>query len=253
MKVRLLLVLLYLTSTLCHAQKTEYGMLTQTAFNNLFSQKTNINGTNQAVSHALLDKNRSIGIGFFAKNNKYIYSIYLDASAFKSDYMVDDKIVITDNYNNYEQNIYDDIKPLSNEEFNDVGATFMFGVKIIGNEKYKLFFSNRVGIKNVSDRSSNVVLKESGSNNYYLANYKFNVTPLVSYSPSLEFEFFPYKNSLSFYMYSGLFIQRYTCSTQVDIINAKNLGNTTPEYNSNKHINLSSRVMMGFGFRISLW
>lgn len=167
--------------------------------------------------------------------------------------MVDDKLNISDKFFNHEQFVYKDLKENKDVEKTDIGVMFLFGIKIIGNDKTKLYFANRFGMKNVSDRFSKVVLKESGSNNYYLTHYRFKVSPLYSYNPSLEFDYTPNDHPVSYFIYSGIYFQYYSCLTQVDIIDVKNLALGFPISTENRYINLSTTFMAGIGLRVSLW
>lgn len=253
MKCKFLFVLLFLLSTIVKAQMDECGFSTHISINNLTIRKGNIYSAKDAVSCALVNKNRSIGLSYFAKDDDFLYGVTFDISDFDDDYMVDEKKTISDNFYNLEQFVYKDLKENKEIKNTDLGIMFLFGIKIVGNERTKLYFSNRFGMKNVSDRFSKVVLKESGGNNYYLANYRFKVSPLLVYNPSLELEYSPLDQQVSCFIYSGLYFQQYSCLTQVDIINSKDIEFNYPVSTDRRYISLSTTIMTGIGLRVSIW
>lgn len=253
MKCKFLFVIFMLMGIVGKAQMDEYGFSTHISINNLTIRKGNISSAKDAVSNALVNKNRSIGLSYFAKDGDFLYGVTFDISDFDDDYMVDDKFIISDNFYNLEQFVYKDLKENKDIENTDLGVMFLFGVNIVGNERTKLYFSNRLGMKNVSDRLSKVVLKESGSNNYYLANYRFKVSPLLVYNPSLELEYAPFDQQVSCFIYSGLYFQQYSCLTQVDIINSKDIEFNYPVSTERRYISLSTTIMTGIGLRVSIW
>ncbi len=253
MKFKILTLIFIVICTSSKAQIDEYGLSMDVNINSLSAIPSKFNGIKQAVSKSLVYENKSTSIGYFIRNENFIYAINFDVSAFDEDFMVDDKYSITDNYYNHEQFVFADLKNKNSESYNDIGFSFLFGMKIVGNDKLRLNLMNRLGMKNVSTRTSNVVLKEDGSNNYYFANYKFIMSPLTFYMPSLEFEYFPFDMPISFYMHTGLNFQYFKCTSQVEIIDVNKVGFTTADHDNNYYINLSTTLMTGIGIRASLW
>lgn len=253
MKIRILCILFIALCNSSKAQVDEYGLSSDININSLSAIPSKINGVKQAVSKSLVYQNKSTSIGYFLRNDNFIYAINFDVSVFDDDFMVDDKYLITDNYYNHEQFIHADLKDKDSETYNDIGFMLLFGMKIVGNEKLRLNLINRLGMKNVSNRTSSVVLKESGSNNYYLANYKFSFSPISTYMPSIEFEYFPFEMPISFYFHTGLNFQYFKCASMVSIIDVNQLGINTPDQSNNNYVNLSTTLMTGIGIRASLW
>lgn len=240
-------------SSLGQAQIDEYGLSWDLTINSLTPKLKNVKGTKQAVSNGLVYGNSSTSIGIFYRTDHFIYGANFDVSTFADDFMTDEKAIISDQYYNHEQFVYSNLKSKTEISNSDVGLMFLYGIKIVGNDKARLYLSNRAGMKNVTLRTSNVVLKESGSNNYYFANYKFRISPIYSYIPSLEFEFAPFNNSLSFFVQSGVYFQYFTCRTQVDVINVNNTAFTSPDVSDKKYKNISTSFLTGIGIRATLW
>lgn len=234
------------------AQADEYGFYSDLIINSLAPAPTRVRGIRQAVSRTLVYKNNNTTLGYYARFDKYLFGVNLDVSVFADDFMIEKGIEISDTYYNKEQFIIADLYPDKNVEHSDVGLMFLLGYKILDNVDYKIYFSNRLGVKNVSDRNSDLVLKESGTNNYYVAHYKTITYPLITYKPSIELEFSPFKKPISFYVHVGANLQYYRVFSQVDLYNSNNL-TLLKDQEINRYINLSTTIMTGFGLRMAIW
>jgi len=166
--------------------------------------------------------------------------------------MIEKGIEISDTYYNKEQFIIADLYPNKTITHSDIGLMFLLGYKILDKNDYKIYFSNRLGLKNVSERNSDLVLKESGTNKYYVAHYKTITYPLFTYKPSIELEFFPFEKPISFYVHTGVNFQYYRVSSSVKLYDTNNLSLLKDE-ELNKYINLSTTIMTGFGLRMAIW
>lgn len=252
MRFKILTYFFSILSITSFAQADEYGLYSDLIINSLAPAPTKIRGVRQAISRSLVYKNNNTTLGYYARYDKYIFGVNLDVSVFADDFMIEKGIEISDTYYNKEQFVIADLYPDKTISHNDIGLMFLLGFEILDNNDYKIYFSNRLGFKNVSNRNSDLVLKESGTNNYYVAHYKTITNPIYTYKPSIELEVFPFEKPISFYVHTGVNFQYYQVLSTVDLYDTNNL-TLLKDQEINKYINLSTTIMTGFGLRMAIW
>jgi len=115
---------------------------------------------------------------------------------------------------------------------------------------FRILFSNRIGFKLITDRFSSVILKETGANKYYTAEYSFNIRPMYFYNPSIEFEYLTAEKKSSIYCFTGVNFQQFGSTIKRSI---KDPYSSSPaEITNDTYENLSATWMLGLGLRLNI-
>lgn len=256
MKRIVFLICLIVSINSVYAQTIRYGYSLGGSINDITPNRKTIPYFDKAIEHLIINSSKNINIGAFASNNKIIVGLNIDAYRFEQDVMAQKGVTINDYHNDRNQFIIKNNDPdqeeNAEENITDFGFNGLLSIYLFKKNNVSINFANEFGVKIVKDRTSSVILKEEGSNNYYRAEYSFNVDPLYHYSPRVEFiytvQFF--SSDVDLCLYSGAQIQSTNISTERTIIDVIHPNSSTL---NNEFKVFSTTWLAGAGIRVLIW
>lgn len=235
------------------SQMDNFGINFQINFNDLAFSSLQVKGYKAALQREFVTINKSAIIGIYARKDKFVFGLNFDLYKYSSEIMYNPTLKISEIHNNKEQFIVKDVKDAeqNNEDnFKDFGVNVLLGVPLYEKNTFRILFSNRIGFKIITDRFSSVILKETGANKYYTADYSFNISPMYFYNPSIEFEYLTVEKKSSLYCFTGVNFQQFVSTIKRSI---KDPYSSYPaEITNDTYENLSATWMLGLGLRLNI-